>query len=319
MGNAPAALTAKGIGLPMHVIEAVDLSKKFRHVEALRNLNLQLGEGSIYALMGPNGAGKTTLIKILMNLISPTAGRAMVFGESAGLLQGRGLERIGYVSENQRLPDWMTVPEFLSYWRPFYPSWDCALESRLTKRFDLPRKQKLKTLSRGMKMKAALASSLAYHPRLVVLDEPLSGLDPLVRDDLMESLLESAGETTVLFSSHDLAEVDSFATHVGYIDGGRLLLSEPMASVHQRFRSVTVRSQTPLANPRQTPAEWLLYTASEAGARWNETDFDAERSPARAREAFGTVEIDSAPLPLRQVFLTMARANRPSCRNGSGQ
>lgn len=300
----------------MHAIETVELNKKFRHVEALRNLNLRLGEGSIYALMGPNGAGKTTLIKILMNLMSPTTGRAILFGESAGLLQGRRLERIGYVSENQKLPDWMTVPQFLAYWRPFYPSWDRALESRLTKRFDLPRKQKIKSLSRGMKMKAALAGALAYHPRLVILDEPLSGLDPLVRDDLMECLLEMVDETTVLFSSHDLAEVDSFATHVGYIDGGRLLLSEPIATVRGRFRAVAAACSAPPAPSSAIPAEWLQYTSDGTGARWNETGFDADRSLARAREVLGSVELSSAPLALRQVFLTMARANRPSGADG---
>jgi ABC-2 type transport system ATP-binding protein len=301
----------------MHAIEAVELNKKFRHVEALRHLNLCVDEGSIYALMGPNGAGKTTLIKILMNLMSPTTGRAVLFGESAGLLQGRRLENIGYVSENQKLPDWMTVPEFLNYWRPFYPSWDRALESRLTKRFDLPRKQKLKSLSRGMKMKAALTSALVYRPRLVILDEPLSGLDPLVRDDLMESLLEMVGETTVLFSSHDLAEVDNFATHVGYIDGGRLLLSDAMPSVRERFRAVAVSSTAPLPAPSSLPAEWLQYASEEMSARWNEIDFHAERSYARAREIFGPVELSSTPLTLRQVFLTLARANRPPDKNGS--
>jgi ABC-2 type transport system ATP-binding protein len=251
--------------------------------------------------------------------MSPSTGSARVFGESASLLQGPRLERIGSVSENQKLPNWMTVPEFLSYWRPFYPTWDRALESRLTKRFDLPRKQKLKNLSRGMKVKAALASALAYHPRLVILDEPLSGLDPSVRDDLMESLLEMAGETTVLFSSHDLAEVDNFATHVGYIDRGQLLVSESIASVRERFRSVSVSSSAPLAKPSAIPAAWLQFALDGTVAHWNETRFDSDLSVARAREIFGAVELSATPLTLRQVFLTMARANRAPDKDGVRQ
>jgi ABC-2 type transport system ATP-binding protein len=303
----------------MNAIEAVALSKRFRRVEAVRELDLQVGEGSVYALMGPNGAGKTTLIKLLMNLMTPSAGRAWMLGQDAGELTGKRLETIGYVSENQKLADWMTAESFLSYWRPFYPKWDSGLEERLVKRFEVPRKQKLKSLSRGMRMKVALTSALAYHPRLIVLDEPLSGLDPLVRDDLMESLLALAGETTVLFSSHDLAEVDSFASHVGYMDRGRLMLSEPMASVRERFRRVEATGGAELARPATLPAEWLQFTMNGNAARWVETGYDAERSMARAREVFGAVELGAQALTLREVFLTMARAGRPAEKDGGAQ
>jgi ABC-2 type transport system ATP-binding protein len=296
----------------MHAIETFALTKRFRRVEAVSALNLQVEEGSVYALMGPNGAGKTTLIKLLMNLISPTAGRVSMLGQNAESLQGARLETIGYVSENQKLPDWMSVEQLLRYWRPFYPTWDGALEQRLVKRFNLPLKQKLKNLSRGMKMKASLTSVLAFHPRLMVLDEPLSGLDPLVRDDLMEALLGLTGETTVLFSSHDLAEVDNFASHVGYMDGGKLLLSEPMTSVRERFHRVEVVSNAPLTPPANLPAEWLQFTIDGSKARWNEPAFKAERAKAQALEAFGRVDVRVAPMTLREVFLTMARANRPS-------
>ena len=295
----------------MLAIETIALSRRFRRVEAVRDLNLQVSEGSIYALMGPNGAGKTTLIKLLMNLISPTAGRAMLLGTSVGLLQGRRLEAVGYVSENQKLPDWMTVPEFLAYWRPFYPTWDRALEERLVKRFDLPREQRLKRLSRGMRMKAALASALAFRPRLIVLDEPLSGLDPLVRDDLMENLLELVRESTVLFSSHDLAEIDDFASHVGYMDDGKLLLSQPMTTVRERYRRVQIVSDGPLTHPSAIAGEWLSFKTEGASATWIEVGFDEESSLARLREIFGPVGVKTSALTLRQVFLTMARASRP--------
>jgi ABC-2 type transport system ATP-binding protein len=300
----------------MYAIETFGLTKRFRLVDAVRELNMQVEEGAVYALMGPNGAGKTTFIKMLMNLISPTSGRATMLGVDAAQLQGRRLENIGYVSENQKLPEWMTVGSFLDYCRPFYPQWDRSLEERLVKRFDLPRKQKLKTLSRGVRMKAALASALAYRPRLIVLDEPLSGLDPLVRDDLMECLLAQADSTTVLFSSHDLAEIESFAGHVGYMDGGRLLLSEPMTGIRQRFRSVEATGAGPLSDPAAIPKEWRQFAAEGSQARWVESNYDAESSPTRAREVLGPVEIRSAALTLRQVFLTMARSGGPAERNG---
>jgi ABC-2 type transport system ATP-binding protein len=293
----------------MYAIETVALNKQFRKIRAVCDLNLKVEEGAVYALMGPNGAGKTTLIKLLMNLMSPSEGRISVLGSDVCRIEGKGLERVGYVSENQRLPEWMTAGMFLTYCRPFYPDWDKGLEERLVKRFELPLKRPLKRLSRGMRMKAALASALAFHPKLVVLDEPLSGLDPLVRDDLMESLREMKGETTVLLSSHDLAEIESFASHVGYMDGGRLLISEPMAEVGARFRSVEVHGDA-LASPAAPPTEWMHFEASGNTARWVETEFSAEKSAAKARDVFGAVELKATPMTLREIFLAMARKER---------
>jgi ABC-2 type transport system ATP-binding protein len=262
--------------------------------------------------MGPNGAGKTTLIKLLMNLMSPSDGRIMMLGGPGCRLEGKGLETVGYVSENQKLPDWMTVGRFLAYCRPFYPTWDRSQEQHLVKRFGLPLKRRLKHLSRGMKMKAALTSALAFRPRLIVLDEPLSGLDPLVRDDLMESLRELASEATVLLSSHDLAEIESFCTHVGFMDDGRLLLSESMADVRARFRRVFVTNHAPLANPADPPPAWLQFESKTSASSWIESDYDAERSTAQASEFFGPAEISAQPMTLREVFLALARTNRPS-------
>ena len=186
------------------------LVKKFRGVKALRDLNLVVPEGAVYALVGPNGAGKTTAIKILMNIFRASSGRAEVLGFDSTRLAGQKLASIGYVSENQDPPGWMRVRDFLGYLRPFYPSWDRSLEDELIRQFDLPLTRKLRHLSRGMKMKAALASALAYHPKLIVLDEPFTGLDPLVRDELIQGLLERAEEATIFVSSHDLAEIESF-------------------------------------------------------------------------------------------------------------
>ena len=296
----------------MYAIQTTALNKKFRRIHAVCDVNLKVDEGSVYALMGPNGAGKTTLIKLLMNLMSPNDGQINVLGANASTLEGKGLEKIGYVSENQKLPGWMPVGMFLAYCRPFYPTWDTALERRLVKRFELPIKRRLKHLSRGMRMKAALCSALAFRPRLLVLDEPLSGLDPLVRDDLMESLSELAPGTTVLLSSHDLAEIESFASHIGYMDDGRLMISEAIASVRSRFCSVVATAEVPLAIPQTPPTEWLQFTADGTTARWVETAYDPERVAARAREILGSVELTAAPLTLREVFLTMARIGRPT-------
>jgi ABC-2 type transport system ATP-binding protein len=196
------------------LLETYDLHRRFGRTDALNGVNLGLEEGSVFGLVGPNGAGKTTLVKTLMNIIEPTRGRASVLGTSSRRLGPAEFQQIGYVSESQDLPDWMTVGYLMDYLKPFYPRWDDARARELLTQFELPLNRKLKHLSRGMRMKAALASSLAYRPRLLVLDEPFSGLDPLVREEFVQGLVEAAEETTMLISSHDLAEIESFATHV---------------------------------------------------------------------------------------------------------
>jgi ABC-2 type transport system ATP-binding protein len=286
-----------------------DLTKRFRKVSVLNGLNLDLAEGSVFGLIGPNGAGKTTTIKILMNLIQSTSGQAEILGVDSRKLGPDDFARIGYVSENQIFPGWMTVDYFLRYLKPFYPSWDDARVAELLKQFNLPIDRKLKNLSRGMLMKASLVSSLAYHPNLLVLDEPFSGLDPMMREDFIQGLIETAGETTILISSHDLADIESFASHIGYLDGGRLQFAEEMTSLTERFREVEVIVEPPASVPvKQWPANWLRAEATQSVVRFVETRFEDERTRAEIRKVFADVQhISFNPMPLKSIFITLAR------------
>ena len=294
-----------------HAIRTENLGKKFRGVEALSDLNLLVPEGAVYALVGPNGAGKTTAIKIIMNIFAGTRGRAEVLGQESTQLRGRGLAAIGYVSENQELPEWMRVDAFLAYLRPFYPSWDRTLENELVRQFDLPLDRKLRNLSRGMRMKAALAGALAYHPKLIVLDEPFTGLDPLVRDELIQGLLERVEESTIFISSHDLAEIESFASHIGYLEQGRLRFSEELTALVERFREVELTFDSPPALPRKAPDTWMQLDASAAVVHFIESRFDPERTNAQIRSVLGEARNTTfAPMSLRSIFLAMAKAGR---------
>ncbi len=296
-----------------NAIKTEKLSKKFWTVKALHEISLEVPQGAIYALVGPNGAGKTTAIKVLMNVLAPSGGRAEVLGVDSGRVRGDFFTQIGYVSENQELPEWMRVDQFFDYVRPFYPNWDRELEKSLLQQMELPGDRKLKHLSRGMKMKAALASSLAYRPRLIVLDEPFTGMDPLVRDQLIESLLERASEATILISSHDLAEIESFSSHVGYLEQGRLKFSEEMSSLAGRFREVVVTLAQTTAVPAQTPATWLQPAAAGATFQFIESQFDQERTSAAIQQTFGPVrDVTYTPMTLREIFLAMAKGNRAS-------
>ena len=301
------------------VLSTERLTKRYRNSRALDEVTFSMPEGAIYGLVGANGAGKTTLLKTLMNVISPTAGRAQVLGMDSRAIGGKSFERIGYVSENQELPEGMTVGSMLHYVKVFYPEWDTELEARLVRQFDLPLDRKLKHLSRGMRMKAAFASSLAYRPKVLVLDEPFSGLDPLVRDELIAGLLDQAGETTVLLSSHDLAEIESFASHIGYLEQGRMLFSDEMGVLKERFREVTVTLAAPGAIPVTVPRGWMQMETVNSVVRFVHSEFAGEASVAEIGAVYeGAEQIVCESMPLRDIFLAIARAGRDARREASG-
>ena len=213
------------------IIEAQDLVKTYHGFDALRGLSLQVPEGSVFALLGANGAGKSTFIKILMNIIRPSSGRAEVLGTDSRAVGPALLAKIGYVSESQLLPGRLRVEEFFRYLRACYGNWDRANETTLRRELQLPAERRIGALSHGMRMKMALACALPFRPKLLVLDEPFSGLDALVREELASGFLRRAEETTIFLSSHELDEVERLATHVAFIDAGRLLFQGSIASL----------------------------------------------------------------------------------------
>lgn len=307
-----------------HAIVTEQLGKRFKQVDAVRDLSLRMPAGSILGFIGPNGAGKTTTLKMLMNLIAPDAGRATLLGVDSRRLDPATLARIGYVSENQKLPDWMTVRQLLAYCRPFYPTWDAALCARLLDLLDLPEDRAIKHLSRGMRTKAALVSSLAYRPELLIMDEPFSGLDPLMRDDVVRAVLELATERplSVLISSHDLQEIEPLIDWVAYLRDGRLLFAESVASLQARVRQVEIVTDDPASDAAPhaaAPPEWINVETSGRTLRFvvpRYREGDTERDLA-AR--FAGARIQATPLSLRETFITLARHDRREARRAAAE
>lgn len=293
------------------VIQTVNLTKRYRRALALDHVSLDVPAGSVYALVGPNGAGKTTTIKILMNLLPSTSGHCEVLGCDSRLLSTRQLARIGYVSECQELPDWMTVRYYLTYLSNFYPTWDRGLANDFVRQFSLPPNRRIRHLSHGMRMKTALTAALAFRPSLMILDEPFTGLDAAVRDELLEGVLRRDEETTIFISSHDLPEVESVATHVGYLGGGLLYFSEDVASLCGRFREVVltfVAGVPPL--PVAPPDNWIRLLQIESSVRITESRFDADRTVGAVKQIFpGHKEITVNPMSLRSIFVALARSS----------
>jgi len=296
------------------IIETTSLNRRFGRNDVVRELTLQIPEGSIYAFLGPNGAGKTTTIKMLLNILQPTSGAARVLGVDSTELGPRELAQIGYVSENQELPEWMTVSQLIDYCKPMYPTWDDAFCEKLLKNFNLPPHRKLKNLSRGMKVKAALVTSLAYRPRLLVLDEPFSGLDPLVRDEFIRGMLELSEQSnwTIFISSHDIDEVERLADWVGVINEGRLHLSEPTESLQNRFRQIEFTAGPETTSlPATLPANWLVPEMAGQNVRLVESQFNESVTLSTLQRIFpGASQPNINPMSLRDIFLALARTFR---------
>jgi ABC-type multidrug transport system ATPase subunit len=291
-------------------ISTSGLTHRFGGLEALNNVELAVPEGSLYALLGPNGAGKSTLMRILLGLLHPTAGRAEIGGRDSRSLKPADRQWLSYVAEGQDLPDWMTVEQFEGYLAPLYPAWDHDLARRLRDRFRLPGNRKIKRLSRGEKMKAALIAALAPRPRVLVMDEPFTGMDALVKDELVHGLLELAQEQewTVFICSHDIGEIEMLADWVGFLDRGQLILSEPAEVLRERFRKVEVRlNPGPLVELETLPPTWL--SPSRSGQRFQ---FVTCEHGARGWEdevrghLLGTGMIETQPTSLREVFVALA-------------
>lgn len=293
------------------IVQLEHLHCSYGRTEALRGLSLAVPEGSTYALIGANGAGKTTTLKVLMNMLVPSQGTATVLGVDSRRLAPRELAQIGYVSENQVLPGGLRVGEFLKFLRPFYGSWDIELERSILQRLALPTEQRIRDLSHGMRLKMALAGALPFRPRLLVLDEPFSGLDPLVRDEFMDQLLHHAGEMTILISSHELAEIENVTTHVGFIQAGKVLFEESMEELTGRSRAVRITLRRAAVLPAQLPPGWMQVSADGNVLSFIHTRFSADSLAAQIDSILpGVTHVDVQPLPLRAIFTTLARAAR---------
>jgi ABC-2 type transport system ATP-binding protein len=293
------------------VVRADGVWKRYGRHDALQGLNIAVPEGSAYALIGANGAGKTTTIKVLMNILSPSRGTAAVMGVDTRRMSPEVLAQIGYVSENQALPSRLRVGDYLDYLRPFYPTWDRDLEASIRSRLQLPAQRRIGELSHGMRLKVALACALPYRPRLLILDEPFSGLDPLVREELMEGLLLQADELTMLIASQELAEIESITTHVGFVHAGKMLLEEPMGELSARLREVRVTLERAASVPEHLPKEWLQPKAFGNVLSFIDTRYSEAYLGERVRSLLGAVrQIDAQPMPLNSVFKALARAVR---------
>ena len=284
------------------------LSYRYGRSLVLDGLDLTIPSGALYALLGSNGAGKTTLLQLLVGARPLQHGEVRVFDTPLKALRMTQRQRITYVAEGQELPTWMCLGQMEAFLAPLYPSWDFALAQALRARFQLNPTQRIGAMSRGQRMKAALLVALAPKPRLLVMDEPFTGMDVAVKDELVRGLLDAAAleGATVLLCSHDIAEIEPLADWVGFLDRGRMRLSAPIDVLRAQYTWVELLTEASTALPVPLPSNWV--SVERAGLRLSVLikDNDGSRLPELLRDAR---RIDVREPSLKELYLALA--NRP--------
>jgi ABC-2 type transport system ATP-binding protein len=283
-----------------NVVAINGISRRFGGKLALDDVSLEVPVGTVVGIVGENGAGKTTLIKHILGQLKAERGTVRVFGKDPAEDPVAVLSRLGYLSEEPQIPEWMRVRELIRYVAAFYPTWEQAYADKLLKDFGLDTQKRISELSKGQRARAGLVTALAYKPDLLVLDEPSSGLDPVVRSDILAAIIRTIADEarTVIFSSHLLTEVERVSDRVAMIRGGRVLFSDSLDVIKESHSRLTLRFEDPKSRP---PLLEGAFQWNGRGREWTvvcASDVDVS--------GIGAKVVERGALSLDEIF--MARA-----------
>ncbi len=238
------------IHLPL-AIECEGISKHYPHFQ-LRDVNLSFEQGSVMGLVGPNGAGKSTLLRIVLGLIGADSGSIKVLGHSIPGEQIAAKRNIGFVAEDMRLYESQTIAFHMDFIKSIFDSWDDDYAKTLLRRFDLNLQQKVKGMSHGQRVKTTLLLALARRPNLLVFDEPTTGLDPAVRKELLDEMMNAMEDETrsILFSSHNTLDVEQISDYITFIYGGRIIESNNKEDFMDGWRRLRLTNMNNSPLPR---------------------------------------------------------------------
>jgi ABC-2 type transport system ATP-binding protein len=288
------------------IVTVRNLSRRFGPKAALQDVSVTVGRGCVFGLVGENGAGKSTLLKHLLGLWRAETGTVRVFGMDPVADPVAVLGRIGYLSEQPDLPGWMRVTDLLRYMQGFYPRWDTTYAEQLREQFGLDPSSRIRTLSKGQHARLGLIAAEAHRPDLLILDEPSSGLDPIVRRDILGAIIRTVADEgrTVLFSSHLLDEVQRVADQVAMLHAGRLVLCQPLEGMLAAHRRVTLHFNDP--QPADLALPGALSCVGE-GREWTCVCNGELEQLKQAASARGGQVVEEASASLDEVFVSRAK------------
>ena len=278
------------------MLEMKNVTKAFGDFKALDDMSLHVPKGAVYGLVGPNGAGKTTVIRHLTGIYRPDSGSVAVDGQDvAGDPNVR--ERIGYIPDDIFYFPSATMEEMRRFYKGIYPQFDDGLYERLYDIFRLPKKSPIRRFSKGMQKQAAFHLALCIRPRVLILDEPVDGLDPVMRRQVMSLILSDVAQygTTVLISSHNLRELEDVCDHVGIMDHGEMLLEKSLADMQGATHKLQIVGGVPEGlEVLHESVSGRLRTLIVRGPAW-----EVSTKAAAAKPAY----FDVLPLSLEEIFI----------------
>ena len=287
------------------MIDVAHLSRRFGDTLALNDVSFTVTPGCVFGLVGENGAGKSTLIKHLLGLWRAQTGSVRLFGLDPVADPVAVLGRLGYLSEEPDLPGWMRVWELLRYTQAFYPRWDTTYAEHLREQFVLDPEARIKTLSKGQRARLGLIVAEAHRPDLLILDEPSSGLDPIVRRDILEAIIRTVTDQgrTVIFSSHLLDEVERVSDHLAMLHRGALRFCAPLEDIKTRHRRIALRFEQPQAS---APHVAGAIRVDGAGREWTVICDAARLHPGAMAQHLGATVVDDTVASLDEIFVAHA-------------
>ena len=288
------------------VVEIKGLSRRFGKKQALDEISMLIPRGVVMGLVGLNGAGKTTLLKHILGLLRAETGSVSVFGKDPSRNPESVLSNIGYLTEEDTLPGWMKVWQILKFVRPFYPTWDNEYAQELLDTFEINPAAVIKKMSKGQRARVGLTLALSHRPEFLVLDEPSSGLDPVVRNDILGAIIRTIADegNTVLFSSHLLDEVQRVSDMIGVIRAGKLVECGRLDDLQTRYQRVTVKTRDPNAPPTMPALGKWLQNGNEWSAILDVGADDLEMTV----HAMGGQIVSSHGISLNEWFLDASRS-----------
>lgn len=292
------------------VVELRGVTRTYKGSGAgVHDLDLRLGAGESLGLLGRNGAGKTTTLRLIMGMLRPAKGTVRVFGHDPFTEPEKAKARVGYVAEDQEFPEVLKPEDLFRLHRDLHPDWDDGFAADLVDRFAIPMGRRLKALSKGQRRQVALVCAVAHRPRLLVLDEPGGGLDPVVRREFLGEAVEllSEGGTTVLFSSHFLPEVERLAGRIAILDHGRLTHDRDLAEFRLQSCRLLVEGTD---GTRARQLKGCVRAVAKNGALTLTFLCDEAEARRRVADGMGVAVIQSAPMPFEDIFVDLLGDNR---------
>ena len=289
------------------IVKIHGLSKKFKHIQALDNVDLEIRRGSIIGLLGANGAGKSTLLRHIIGLYLPDAGACTTFGCDAAKLEPKELARIGYVHQEGELLDWMTVKQLIRYVSTYYPNWNTELEQRYIADYEISLKDRVGSLSPGQRQKLAILIAIGFEPELLILDEPAAALDPLARAQFLDLLLELIQDQTrtIIISSHILSDVEKVIDHAVFMKAGRIIADSTFDDLREKYTRVRLTALSGSLPEQLNFTNVLDCRRNQTQATLTVADLSPQQIEQAAQKINCQAEIQT--LPLEDIYKAIVK------------